>query len=197
MEYDVEKLWDQLSRTISFLKEKWRTGRLKLIGFVFVLLAVFFGDYVIQYAFFAPPNHNQPDQNNSSLEEPKREQTEPDHSRSSGEQASALTSSKPSTSKRDRVARELETKQLLRKLNYALDRAKHSALTEKTTALRLFSEVVSELSEGARRDLDSNLLSNAQRADHEGVSEQAIEYYKALFNPYASNGLGAYEQPGR
>jgi len=87
----------------------------------------------------------------------------------------------------NRIAGELQSKQLSHKLQMALDRARYDTETERVIALQLFTEIVTSLSQEARRDLDPQLLAHAEQADRAGLSPQAVDYYKELFRAYAAH----------
>jgi hypothetical protein len=51
-------------------------------------------------------------------------------------------------------------------------------------ALKLYREVVGQLSPNMLRNLDQNLLADAKKSDKEGYIDQSARNYRALFSDY-------------
>ncbi|MBE9580642.1 MAG: hypothetical protein IMF18_03380 [Proteobacteria bacterium] len=79
---------------------------------------------------------------------------------------------------------ELRTKGLLNKLNAAQDYIDGGSRNGYEKALKLYREVVGQLSPGVLRNLDQNLLADAKRSDEEGYIDQSARNYRSLFSDY-------------
>ena len=82
------------------------------------------------------------------------------------------------------IMNELRTKGLLKKLNDAQGYVDGGALNGDEEALKLYHEVINQLSQDALSRLNKDLLAAAQKDDKEGNTDQAARKYQALFADY-------------
>lgn len=79
------------------------------------------------------------------------------------------------------IVSELRAKGLLKKLSDAEALLKEENVSGKEAALRLYHEVLSQLSLNSRKKLNQELLIDAEKDDREGHIDAAVGKYRALF----------------
>jgi len=87
------------------------------------------------------------------------------------------------------IMTEMRNMGLLRKLNDAHEYIDGGAPNGDKEALKLYHEVIAQLSPNFIEKLDKNLLSEARNAEKEGFIDQAVRKYRALFADYRQIGL--------
>jgi len=82
------------------------------------------------------------------------------------------------------LAIELEEKNLADLITQARDHARMQSAHGREEALRLYQEVVAQLSSKARGDLDQKLLGEAQAAHREGHLDASLKAYEQVFSSH-------------
>jgi len=86
------------------------------------------------------------------------------------------------------IMNELSAKGLLKKLDDAQNYLYAGNISGRETALRIYVDVVNQLSPNARDKLDQKLLSDAEKAYKEGHFEDAVRNFSRLFTDYRQSG---------
>jgi hypothetical protein len=82
------------------------------------------------------------------------------------------------------VMNELRFKKLLPALESARAYSAGGNASGREKSVELYREITGMLSIGARKSLDANLLSRAEKAYDEGQFDNAVQYYEALYSEY-------------